>query len=70
MEVRVSNRGVQTAAELKIAGMLSHPGGGADTSDTVIDYLPPQSSRTVTFSFARDPRAAQLSVRVVSFLDL
>ena len=69
VEVRVSNRGGQTAAELKLAGILSHPGGGAETSDTVIDYLPPHSSRTVTFSFARDPRAAELSVRVVSLLD-
>jgi uncharacterized protein (TIGR02588 family) len=69
VQVRVANRGQTTAAEVKIAAVLAHQ-DGAETSDTVIDYLAPASSRNVTFAFDRDPRTARLSIRVISYLDL
>jgi uncharacterized protein (TIGR02588 family) len=69
VEVRVVNRGGRTAAQLKIEGTIEGPGGVPETSDTVIDYLPAHSTQPINLLFTRDPRRAQLAVRVVSFTD-
>lgn len=69
VEVRVVNRGERTAGQLKVEGTIDGPGGEPETSDTVIDYLPPHSTRPVSLLFTRDPRRAHLSVRAVSFSD-
>jgi uncharacterized protein (TIGR02588 family) len=68
VELRVENRGERTAGQLKIQGQVATPDGPAETSDTVIDYLPPHSTRPVTLLFTRDPGSA-LTVRPVSFTD-
>jgi uncharacterized protein (TIGR02588 family) len=47
---------------------VAGPGGEAETSDTVIDYLPPGSTRPISLLFSRDPSAG-LNVRAVSFSD-
>ena len=65
VEVLVENRGERTAAQLKIEGTL----GTDETSDTVLDYLPPRSTRPIGLMFTKDPRSAKLTVRAVSFTD-
>jgi uncharacterized protein (TIGR02588 family) len=69
VEVEVANRGGRTAGQLKIEGKVAGPGGEAETSDTIIDYLPPGSTRPISLLFSRDPSAAGLKVRAVSFSD-
>ncbi|HTE50205.1 MAG TPA: hypothetical protein VK698_04980 [Kofleriaceae bacterium] len=69
VEVRVVNRGERTAGQLKIEGTIDGTGGEPETSDTVLDYLPPHSRRPVILLFTRDPRRNHLAVRAVSFAD-
>ncbi len=50
VEIEVANRGGAPPASCKIEGKVAGPGGEAETSDTVIDYLPPRSTRPITCS--------------------
>jgi uncharacterized protein (TIGR02588 family) len=69
VEVRVANIGERTAGELKIEGTLGGPGGALETSDVMLDYLPPDSTRQVSLLFSRNPHGSTLTIRAVSFRD-
>lgn len=60
--VEVENLGDSTAAEVAVRGEIA--GGEPETSETVLDFLPPRSTRETVLLFARDPGAKlTLSVR-------
>lgn len=60
--VEVENRGDSTAAEVAVRGVVA--GGEPETSETVLDFLPPRSTRQTVLLFAHDPgMKLTLSVR-------
>lgn len=60
--VEVKNRGDSTAAEVAVRGVVA--GGEPETSETVLDFLPPRSTRQTVLLFAHDPgMKLTLSVR-------
>lgn len=56
-EVKVSNRGLETAAAVEIEGRL-----GEETSTATLDYVPGQGEAEAFLRFDGDPRAAELTV--------
>ena len=58
--VEVANTGDATAAEVAVRGVLD----GGETSETVLDFLPPRSTRQSVLMFARDPAAGTLTLSV------
>lgn len=57
------NSGDATAAEVAVRGVLS-VAGEAETSDTVLDFLPPRSNRKSVLIFRRDPAMGSLALSV------
>jgi len=62
--VAVENTGDSAAADVAVRGVLVG-GGEPETSETVLDFLPPRSARQTVLLFGRDPGAGRvvLSVR-------
>jgi len=60
--VEVENAGDLTAAEVAVRGVVT--GGEPETSDTVLDFLPPRSTRETVLLFSRDPGADKLTLSV------
>lgn len=65
--VVVHNSGRETAAEVEIEGRLQTSGAPEELSTTVFDYVPGDSERRGTLIFAREPKAGELTLRVVSY---
>lgn len=64
---RAVNEGGSTAAGLTVEGELVSGGQVAETSDTVVEYLPPHSEREGGLFFTRDPRAHELRRRAKGY---
>lgn len=62
VRVRVSNRGTETAAALKLQGVLRRGAEVVEQSETEIQYLPAGSSREGGIFFSRDPAQFTLEV--------
>lgn len=66
--LKVHNRNSFSAAKLKIRGELRSSGGGVETSETELDYLPGYSSRTAGLFFRHDPAGGALTIFPVSYI--
>lgn len=66
LSIVVQNAGGATAAEVEVEGRVTAD-GKAETSTTVFDYVPGESERRGTLVFTREPRAGDMSLRVVSY---
>lgn len=64
--VAVANAGDETAADVAVAGTLSG-GGGEETGEFRIDYLPSGSMRHGTLVFSRDPRQGELRIAITGY---
>lgn len=60
VEVALRNSGSQTAAKLKVAGLLSRDGQVVETSEASFDYVPSRSERRGGLFSTNDPRKFQL----------
>jgi uncharacterized protein (TIGR02588 family) len=67
VRIRAVNEGGSTAAGLTVEGELFGGGRSVETSDTVIEYLPPHSEREVGLFFTTDPRAHELRLRAKGY---
>jgi uncharacterized protein (TIGR02588 family) len=64
---RAFNEGGSAAAEVTIEGELVGRDGEVETSEAVLDYLPPRSDREGGLLFANDPRAGSLRLRATGY---
>jgi uncharacterized protein (TIGR02588 family) len=66
VEVRVSNEGGATAAQVNVEGELraTEP---PETSGATIDYVPAESFRRAGLIFSEDPRGKELELRVTGY---
>ena len=67
VRLRAVNEGGSTAAGLTVVGELVSGGQSVETSDTVIEYLPPHSEREAGLFFTRDPRGHELRLRAKGY---
>jgi uncharacterized protein (TIGR02588 family) len=67
VQFRALNEGGSAAAEVTIEGELTRPDGTVETSEAVLDYLPPRSDREGGLLFANDPRAGELRLRATGY---
>jgi uncharacterized protein (TIGR02588 family) len=61
--LQVANGGDATAAEVAVRGVLT-VAGEVETSDTVLDFLPPRSNRKSVLIFRHDPAMGSLALSV------
>ena len=61
--IAVRNVGDSTAAEVAVRGALAS-GGDPETSETVLDFIPPRSTRQSVLLFAHDPAHGTLTLSV------
>lgn len=64
--VEIRNIGDSTAAEVAVRGVAGG-GAAAETSETVLDFMPPRSSRETVLLFDRDPGAGNLTLSVRAY---
>jgi uncharacterized protein (TIGR02588 family) len=69
VQFRAFNQGGSAAAQLTIEGELVGPDGTTETSEAVLDYVPPRSSREGGLWFSRDPRAGRLTLRATGYAE-
>jgi uncharacterized protein (TIGR02588 family) len=67
VEVKVTNRGGQTAAAVQIQGELKQAGSTVETSSGTVGFVPADSEREAGLMFSRDPRQFRLEVRATGF---
>jgi uncharacterized protein (TIGR02588 family) len=67
VQFRAFNEGGSAAAQVTIEGELTGPDGEVETSEVVLDYLPPRSDREGGLLFANDPRAGELRLRATGY---
>lgn len=67
VQFKVSNSGGSTAATVRVAGTLSNAAHPDQTSEAIIDYVPPHSEREGGLMFAADPRLGKLEVRATGY---
>jgi uncharacterized protein (TIGR02588 family) len=67
VQFRAFNEGGSAAAEVTIEGELTGPDGEVETSEAVLDYLPPRSDREGGLLFAKNPRAGELRLRATGY---
>ncbi|MGH6924285.1 MAG: hypothetical protein ACRED5_11160 [Propylenella sp.] len=67
LEVRVSNRGDETAAQAVIEGTLSEDGQVVETSEATFDYVAEGSTRRGGLFFAKDPRTFEIALRAKGY---
>jgi uncharacterized protein (TIGR02588 family) len=63
VQFRAFNEGGSAAAQVTIEGELTGQGGEVETSEVVLDYLPPRSDREGGLLFESDPRTGELRLR-------
>jgi uncharacterized protein (TIGR02588 family) len=68
LEVLVSNRGDETAAQAAIEGTLSQDGEIVETSEATFDYVAEGSTRRGGLFFSKDPRAFDVAVRAKGYV--
>ncbi len=66
VSVEVRNTGDSTAADVAVRGVAG--GGEPETSETVLDFLPPRSARQAVLLFTRDP-ADRLTLSVRAYTE-
>jgi uncharacterized protein (TIGR02588 family) len=57
------NRGQRTAADVVVEGSLEGDTGRVETSQTTLDYVPPNGLHRAGLYFTRDPRGLRLRLR-------
>jgi uncharacterized protein (TIGR02588 family) len=67
VEFNVLNRGGSTAARLMVQGELRDAGDSVETSQTEIDYVPPDSERSGGLFFTENPNDYELMLRPLGF---
>jgi uncharacterized protein (TIGR02588 family) len=67
VQIRATNRGARTAADVKIEGELRSGGTLEETAETTFMYLPSHSERRGGLFFSKDPRQGQLTLRPKGF---
>lgn len=63
------NTGDITAAQVRIAAVLSNGQSEPEEHEATIDFLPPQSVRRGGFFFEQDPRNGALNIRADGYND-
>jgi uncharacterized protein (TIGR02588 family) len=66
---RARNGGPSTAASLLISGGLSDGSRDIETSEVVVDYLPPRGERRGGLIFQNDPSRYQLHLEPKGYVD-
>ena len=66
--VNAVNHGGKTAADVKVEGELSGPGGIMEKSEMTFQYLPPNSERKGGLFFTHDPRRFKLELKARSYV--
>lgn len=69
VRIRARNQGGTTAAGLTVEGELKGDTGAIETSETTVDFLPPNSERFGGLFFTRDPRRHTLELRAKGYQD-
>jgi uncharacterized protein (TIGR02588 family) len=69
VQIRAVNQGGTTAAQLAVEGKLTGENGRAETSETVIDYVPSHSYRQGGLFFSQDPRKYPLQLRAKGYAE-
>jgi uncharacterized protein (TIGR02588 family) len=64
---RAANAGHETAAALKVEGVLMRADSSVETSEAVLDYVPGRSVRHGGLFFRHDPRAYRLELRALGY---
>jgi uncharacterized protein (TIGR02588 family) len=67
VQIRAINQGGSTAAGLMIKGELKDGNKAIETSETTIDYVPPQSEGEGGLFFKENPRNYKLEVRAEGY---
>lgn len=67
VEFRATNTGHETAAAVKVEGVLMRADSAVETSEAVLDYVPGRSVRSGGLFFQRDPRAYRLELRALGY---
>lgn len=66
---RARNSGPSTAASLLISGRLNDGSRNIETSEVVLDYLPPRGERRGGLIFQNDPSGYQLRLEPKGYVD-
>jgi len=67
--VTVTNQGSETAAGVRVSGVLERDRRAVETAEIEFDYVPRNSTRHGAFYFGADPGTAQLRVRTLGYND-
>ena len=67
VEVRVSNEGGDTAADIALQGELVVNGQTVDRAEATVDYVAGRSSAVAGLLFVQDPAAGRLVVRALGY---
>jgi uncharacterized protein (TIGR02588 family) len=67
VEVRVSNDGGDTAADVAVQGELVVDGQVVDRAEATVDYISGRSSAVAGLLFIQDPAAGRLAVRALGY---
>ena len=69
LEAKVLNSGHEPAAEVRVKAALQPPGAGhTETRESVLDYVPGNSTKRIGFYFVSDPRQGRLELQAHSFV--
>lgn len=69
VQIRAVNQGGTTAAQLAVEGKLTGENGRAETSETVIDYVPSHSYRQGGLFFSQNPQKYPLQLRAKGYAE-
>lgn len=69
VKFRARNSGGTTAASLRISGGLSDGSTVIETSEVVVDYLPPRAERQGGLIFENDPARYQIRLEANGYVD-
>jgi uncharacterized protein (TIGR02588 family) len=69
VEFRARNAGPSTAASLTISGTLYDGSTEIETSEVMLDYLPPRGERHGGLIFQTDPTGHELRLKAVGYVD-
>lgn len=67
VEITANNHGEQSAAGVRIRGVLKDGDATVETAHITFQYVPPGSERKGGLYFSRDPRSLTLSVRAEGY---
>jgi uncharacterized protein (TIGR02588 family) len=69
LQVRADNRGGSPAAQVRVTGELTPPGGMMETAEATFDFVPDHSARDGGLFFSSDPAHGKLVLRATGYAD-